>query len=116
MVQERGKKVLTQLNSALEIYGRGGDCLQYGCAYVAWRSVSQRATDWVEAVKAIKKLASPGEQEQHCRQDRAFMCHPRIHQADDCGGGYSSGCGRFTPYQKYPGQYRLGGSKPGHRK
>ena len=115
MAQERRKKVLMQLNPALKSLAEEENAFNKAAPMLFGDEFAKRATDRVEAVKAIKKLARPGEQEQHRRQERVFMYHPRTHQADGRGGGYRSGRGRFTPYQKYPGQYRQGGSKPGHR-
>ena len=115
MAQERRKKILLQLNPALKSLAEEQHAFSKAAPMLFGEEFAKRATDRVEAVKAIKKLNAPGEQEQHRRKERVFGYHPRIHQADGRGGGYRSGRGRFTPYQRHPGQYRQGGSKSGHK-
>lgn len=82
MAQERRKKILLQLNPAMAKEEKGfknAAPMLFGDQFAKW------ATGRVEAVKAIKKLARPREQDQHHRRDCVFTYHPRIHSADSCG-------------------------------
>ena len=117
VAQQRRKKVLLQLNPALSSLADEDKGFQKAAPMLFGEEFARRATDRVEAVKVIKKLSRPGDQEQHCRQEHVFPYHPRTHQADGCGGGYRSGCGRFYPYPRVQGQgqYRPGGTRPGQK-
>ena len=115
MAQERRKKMLLQLNPALKSLAEEESAFHKAPPMLFGKEFAKHATNWVEAVKAIKKLTRPGEQEQPCWQERVFTYHPRMHQADGRDGGYRKGRGRFSPYQKYTGQHCQGGSKPGHK-
>lgn len=115
MAQERRKKVLLQLNPVLKSLVEEEKTFQKAAPMLFGEEFAKRATDRVEAVKAIKKLSRPGEQEQHRKQDRVFNYHPRTHYADGRGGGYRSGRWKSNPYPKYHGRYYQGGSKSGQK-
>ena len=112
MAQER-RKVLLQLNPALKSFTEEQKAFQNAAPMLFGEEFAKRATDRVEAVKAIKKLSRPGEQEQHRKQDRVFHYHPRTHYPDGCGGGYRSGRWKSNSHPKYHGRYYQGGNKSG---
>ena len=72
MVQERRKELLLQLNPALKSLAEEESTFHKAAPMLFGDEFAKRATDRVEAVKAIKKLTRPRKQEQHCRQERVF--------------------------------------------
>ena len=115
MAQERRKKMFLQLNPALKSLAEEESAFHKAPPMLFGEGFAKHSINRVEAVKAIKKLTRPEEQEQHCRQEHVFTYHSRMHQADGRRSGYRNGRGRFSPYQKYARQYHQGGSKPGHK-
>ena len=61
MAQERRKKVLLQLNPALKSLVEEDKAFQKAAPMLFGEEFAKCVTDRVEAVKAIKKLARPGE-------------------------------------------------------
>ena len=97
MAQERHKRILMNVNPALKSMVEEENAFQQATPMLFGEEFAKKATDRVEAVKAIKKItfSKPGEK---C-QSRFFGYHPR-NQQDGRGGGFRSGHGRFHPYQR----------------
>ena len=96
MVQERRKRVLMNVNHALKSMAEEENTFQQAAPMLFGKEFAKKATDRVEAVKAIKKItySKPWENVKVI----FFGYHPR-NQQDSHGGGFSSGRGRFQPYQ-----------------
>ena len=94
MTQERRKRVLMNVNPALKSMAEEENAFQQAEPMLFGEEFAKKATDRVEAVKAIKKItySKPGEK---C-QSRFFRYHPR-NQQDGHRGGFRSGCRRFQP-------------------
>ena len=62
----KAQEGLNECQPHLEIYGGGGKCIPACSANAIWREFAKKATDRVEAVKAIKKItySKPGEKRQ----------------------------------------------------
>ena len=113
MAQERRKKVLLQLNPALKSLAEEEKAFQNAAPMLFGEEFAKRATDRVEAVKAIKKLSKPGEQDQHRRQVRNVfsITTPEFIMQTVAGAGTK------RPLEEEPlpevsrGRYYQGGSK-----
>ena len=83
------------VNPALKSMVEEENAFQQAVPMLFGEEFANKATDRVEAVKAIKKItySKPGEK----RQSRFFGYHPR-NQQDGRGGGFRSARGRFQPY------------------
>ena len=58
---------------------------------------AKRATNQVEVVTAINKLARPGQEEQHHRRNCVFVYHPQIHQVEGRRVGIEAAMGCSPP-------------------
>ena len=96
MAQERHKRVLMNVNPTLKSMVEEENAFQQAAPMLFGEEFAKKATDRVEAVKAIKKItySKLGGK----RQSRFFGYHPR-NQQDGRSCGFRSGRGRFQPYQ-----------------
>ena len=97
MAQERRKRVLINVNPALKSTAEEENVFQQAAPMLFGEEFAKKATERVEAMKAIKKItySKPEEKHQSCFSDTT---DPR-NQQDGRGGGFKSGCGRFQLYQ-----------------
>ena len=72
MAQESHKRVLLQLNPVLKSLAEEEIVFKTVAPMLFGEELAKRATDRVEAVKAIKRLTRPGEQAQFQKQGRVF--------------------------------------------
>ena len=96
MAQERRKRILLNVNPTLKSMMEE-NAFQKAAPMLFGEEFAKKATDRVEALKAIKKISCPKSGEKH--QGHFFRYHLQ-NQQDGCGGGFRSGRGRFQPYQK----------------
>ena len=111
MAQERRKKILMNVNSALKTMAEEEKGFQKAAPMLFGDEFAKLATERVEAVKPIKKLAKPPQEQQR----KLFSgYHPRNQQPYGRGGGYRNGRGngKFNPYPRYQ-QSRQGTSGQG---
>ena len=80
------------VNPALKSMANEENAFQQAAPMLFGEEFTKKATDRVEAIKAIKKITYQKPGEKH--PGRFFGFHPQ-NQADGCGGGYKSGRGRF---------------------
>ena len=109
MMQERCKRILMNVNPALKSMANQETAFQQAAPMLFGEEFAKKATDRVEAIKAIKKISYQKLGER--RPGHFFGYHP-WNQADSCRGGYRSGHGRFQPYPNTRAA-RTGSSNPG---